>query len=561
MFLTFLNYFPSKYTPRDMQVKIINEIETAIKEKKFKKILICAPTGSGKSHITATIAKAFESSITITAQKILQDQYTEDFPWIHPMKGKGNFPCLSLYDSQKISYDEALKDKSLTCNNGNCSWIIKKNGKNRIEFCEYHSDITQFEVKDQGTENEKVNSPKDKCYYYNQKFSALFSSHSIFNFYSFFQTKLFNSGYENLLEKSCLIVDEAHEIEDQIINFLEIKITKYYLDEVNFKFSDYDLKGNEEIIDFLEQLGSAYQKKISEMGDSNQEDSRISSLKNKLQKIDSIAIQIKEDSENFVVDIMKNIKTNEIDGISITPLQISNYVESFFDYPIQIFLSATMNKEMFCQTMGFLEEDCYFIEIEKSPFPLANRRVEFLDITSLSNKPPKSEWLKIYQKIHEIMSQFHDKRGLILTSSKIQCKEIFTNMPEDASLRLSILHSSIEDKKEEVLREHEEMDTDVLLSPSLWYGVDLKDELSRFQIIVKTPFPFLGDRRTKIKKMKNPLWYNYKTLVKLLQGFGRSTRNKNDFAVTYVLDSDAKKLLNSMKKYVPSSYYDILDWE
>ena len=48
----------------------------------FKKIVICAPTGSGKSPIAATLAKAFESSFIVTASKSLQDQYQNDFSFL-----------------------------------------------------------------------------------------------------------------------------------------------------------------------------------------------------------------------------------------------------------------------------------------------------------------------------------------------------------------------------------------------------------------------------------------------------------------------------------------------
>lgn len=558
--MSYINEFPSSYVPSDLQSHIIKEIEIAIKDKGFKKIIICAPTGSGKSHIAVTIAKVFKSSIIVTAQKILQDQYVDDFSWIYPMKGKGNFPCLALYDTQKISYEEAQINKSLSCEQGNCSWIINENGKTRTEYCKFYPDLIQFEIKNKGTEQENVISPKNMCYYYEQKYASLLSSHSIFNYYSFFQTKRFNTGFERLLEKNCIIFDEAHEIEEQMINFIGFKITKSYLDEINFKFSDYDLGKKSEILCLLEQLSNAYHKKILKIENTDPENSRLSSLKNKVQKIDGIVFQLKESFEYFVVDVLKD-KSENVYGISIIPLEIANYVKEFFNYPIQIFLSATINKEMFCKTMGFSESDCYFIEVSKSPFPPENRKIKFLDIASLSNKPPRSEWEKIYLKIHEIMLEYPNEKGLILTSSKDQCAEIFSNVPENSSLRLSILHNDIEDKKEQVLLDHENTESNVLLSPSLWYGVDLKDNLSRFEIIVKTPFPYLGEKRTKIKKKNDPLWYNYATVIKLLQGFGRSVRNKNDYATTYVLDTDAKNLLNSMKKYVPLAYYDVLGWE
>ena len=49
--------------------------------------------------------------------------------------------------------------------------------------------------------------------------------------------------------------------------------------------------------------------------------------------------------------------------------------------------------------------------------------------------------------------------------------------------------------------------------------------------------------------------------MKLLQGFGRSIRSEDDWAVTYVLDSAALTILNQYKTMVPKAYYDVLGWK
>ena len=112
--------------------------------------------------------------------------------------------------------------------------------------------------------------------------------------------------------------------------------------------------------------------------------------------------------------------------------------------------------------------------------------------------------------------------------------------------------------QDEVIQEHSEDEDGVLLSSSLWEGVDLKDDLSRFQIIAKVPYPNLSEQRTKVKMEKFPLWYKSQTVMKLLQGFGRSIRNEEDWAITYVLDSAARDLLIQSKSRIPKSYHDVL---
>jgi Rad3-related DNA helicase len=94
------------------------------------------------------------------------------------------------------------------------------------------------------------------------------------------------------------------------------------------------------------------------------------------------------------------------------------------------------------------------------------------------------------------------------------------------------------ENRDEILEQHKRAKTPtVLLSPSMTEGVDLKDDLSRFQIICKVPFPYLGDQLVKKKSAKYDWYYGFATAKTLVQSVGRSVRNKNDTAVTYILDS------------------------
>ena len=62
----------------------------------------------------------------------------------------------------------------------------------------------------------------------------------------------------------------------------------------------------------------------------------------------------------------------------------------------------------------------------------------------------------------------------------------------------------------------------MLISPSLQTGLDIKDELSRFQIITKVPYPNKNDRWISAKRDLNEDWYYWQTALKLAQAYGRS---------------------------------------
>ena len=91
----------------------------------------------------------------------------------------------------------------------------------------------------------------------------------------------------------------------------------------------------------------------------------------------------------------------------------------------------------------------------------------------------------------------------------------------------------------------------VLISPSLHTGLDLKDELSRFQIITKVPYPNKSDRWTNAKRQVDEEWYYWQTALRLIQAYGRSVRSKDDWARTYVLDSAFSYFVRKNRNSLP----------
>jgi hypothetical protein len=96
----------------------------------------------------------------------------------------------------------------------------------------------------------------------------------------------------------------------------------------------------------------------------------------------------------------------------------------------------------------------------------------------------------------------------------------------------------------------------VLISPSLHLGLDLKDDLSRFQIITKVPYPSLGDRWIDEKRKRSEQWYSWQTGLRLVQAYGRSVRSKDDWAATYVLDANFGYFISRNKTIIPQWFID-----
>jgi Rad3-related DNA helicase len=120
-----------------------------------------------------------------------------------------------------------------------------------------------------------------------------------------------------------------------------------------------------------------------------------------------------------------------------------------------------------------------------------------------------------------------------------------------------MLHDST--NRDEVLKVHiNSVEPTVLLSPSMMEGVDLKDDLSRFQIMCKVPFPYLGDLVVKKRMEKNEKWYPYMTAKSIIQSLGRSIRNETDHAISYILDSDWDRFFSKNRNLFPNEFNTLI---
>ncbi len=103
-------------------------------------------------------------------------------------------------------------------------------------------------------------------------------------------------------------------------------------------------------------------------------------------------------------------------------------------------------------------------------------------------------------------------------------------------------------------------DNKVLISPSLMEGIDLKDDLARFSIILKVPYVSLADEWVKIRMNNNKNWYNTITVKNIIQMVGRGVRNETDTCITYILDSEFKKFYTRCQRYFPVWFKDAIKW-
>ena len=182
-------------------------------------------------------------------------------------------------------------------------------------------------------------------------------------------------------------------------------------------------------------------------------------------------------------------------------------------------MSATiLDHELFCRWLGIDPKEVYYLRINSS-FPASSRPVHIKSVGPMSQRAIRRTAPKTIPILEKIIEHHKYEKGLIHTHN-YKCQQYIMKHIKNPRLM-------DHDSKNREYRLHEferSKEPRVFVSPSMSEGVDLPYEKCQFQVIYKVPFPYLGDKQINKRKAKDPKWYAYKTVMTLLQAYGRGMR-------------------------------------
>ena len=532
----------AKYKPRKEQKEALSFIESEYQKNKLNKFfLLNLPVGSGKSHLALMIADWYKKNVNrmarvdiITNSKILQDQYSGEYESICDLKGKENYECQSY----------------------SCSCA-------------------------QGSEFNRLNKTScESCPYSNARESYISGGVSLTNFYLYILYAMYNPKLMESRDARVLIVDEAHEFDDVMSDFVSIKITEAIVKK--FKFSnEYEimkrLKGVTSIanyVEFLRFLASEILTTIESMENGmssaprnvkeDKRDLKISKvlktknmdvkimqlatdLKQYQTKIEIFLKEYKENPNNWVLETNYNEKLRQKE-LSLEPIWAYDYLDKyvFSHYDMVILMSGTiLDKNLFCQLNGLDVTKAVYYSI-RSPFNPKNRPIYYMPVGKMSYKSKEETFKRYIPYIQKLLDKYKNKKGIIHTNSFELAKWIEGSIKDP---RL-IFHDST--NKDEMLRFHKESDKPtVIVSPSMDTGVSFDNDDARFQIIAKVPYPSLGSQKNKLRQSNNPDWYSWKTVSGIVQMTGRPVRSNLDYADTIIIDGSFGDVIKHSSQFLP----------
>lgn len=552
--LSFFN--ENNLTPRTLQINVLNHIEE--NWDKFKYFIIDAPTGTGKTYIADSIANAAQNAYIITSSIQLQNQYEKSWIEIVNLKGRGNYQC------------NLNPDFTVDC-----------------APCTAQPELIK------GCISGKI------CAYYNQRDKALASpvmlTNPLYMLYSVhcgFASETSTTNVPQGVEREVMIIDEAHNLENHLIQFSESKLNLENLSsKFKIKIPGFVTENLPENYELVQKLHAELKEKSQQLQQQIQDEfpglstEQIASMKqwargiskkvaekaNKLNKqlyeLDKVlqAINIffsthqsfEELSSRWLIH--PDVKEQTL---TLTPLKAYFLFHAYFGKLARkfVFMSATIgNCDQFCKELGIPLDETFYIE-SPTPFDPQKSPIIVLPLLKMGYKDIDKTIPQMIATVDQIMDEHKDVAGIIHSATYKISNEILLKLSRINRNRL-IARDMTDGQKynnQTLIDMHtsSKKKNTVLLSPSLMEGIDLYDDLSAFQIILKFPWASLMDPRVKAKSQNEPNWYSNQMWVSVMQASGRSTRHEEDSSVTYILDASFEYFYNTYKTNLPKWFKD-----
>lgn len=539
---------------RPFQEETILKIASSMLSNPSGSMLIDAPTGTGKSIISIVGSSLMnsmgKSGYILTSDLGLQTQYENDIDRlgfnIPSIKGLDNYDC--LINTQPISLGECRT----------------KGGGHEVPC---YSD----------------------CPYFSRRDRAAYSKTALLN-YSYWLLQL-----NYVLEKQGIMAkfnkrdfcffDEAHKVQDIVQGHFSPRISHRITDMVDdylhvyaseishIKKNTNDVRKEIELIcrssdakDTIKSLGTlkvllADVKKTKdlftqycgrkwEFGEAVP--THISKAQRNIDRISDVYCKIEDYLECLQdeKDLVKITDRKEESAFSFKNLNESGLIKkTLIDKSgFKTFMSATLgNPDSYAKFIGL---DSWEYVCVDNQFDLEKSPIFFFKGYKLNWANREKNFTKVLDVCDKIVEKHDEDRGIIHSSSFLLSQDIVKSSKN--SDRMITYFSSSE--KAEAIERFKESKNGILVGPSLLEGLSFDDDLSRFQVFFKVPFPNVSDEFMKRLLETYPEKYMAKTANNIIQGTGRSVRSKEDWAITYIIDSCFDQLFDA--KHLPKSFIE-----
>lgn len=555
--MSILKHFPfGSFRPH--QEEILVELQDNFDSYNY--FFLEAPTGFGKSAVAYSLAKWILSrygGLThfCVVDKYLQQQYLDSFTDLRLVKGRGNFLC---------PYNPLGE---ITCDKAMCALIRGYDCPHKPKVARIETLLGSMPLKDgHGVvyDWDDVDATGVvRCPYWDQKDKGIRADVTIHNYHYF----LYEQNFAHSFTKRMLgVFDEAHIAENILMGFVEKLISLRVLNRIwqerypdeRFKFSIPFCRDADSWVEWLEEVQVTLQKLHAYYEDLMKTDpkgeetaTKHKRYKDTLERLEGAIQNLREDPDNWVW-------LRDDYRVVFKPVTIKEYSEFLFSHvDKKLLMSATiLDANMLAEYLG-INEEIKYLRVDESTFPVENRLI----VQDHQGKATHKTMTQYLPKMLERIDKYYIpskgiNKGVIHTHTHKIAKFILDNSEHNSIL---MSNTGSEEKREDIFQKFfGAPPPKVMVTPSMRLGIDLYDDRCRWQILCKVPYPDLGDPQIRKRLEIDADWYDWMTLMSLIQTYGRGCRSETDFCETFILDTMFVWLISKNKNILPKWFVEAI---
>ena len=477
-------------------------------------LLVNAPTGIGKTLIGGVYAASSTGPFSyVVSTKALQDQVNRDLG-IPTLKGRDNFECLIGQETHGFE---------ITAARAVCAFN---------EWCKFS-----------GSTSPTGDAPSETtCGYYGQRIAALLHRGRVTNYPMALSMPTLRDF------TSTLILDEAHRIEQTVINSASIILNRGSM-------LIYGVKPPRAGDDITKWAKWARSVRVKAKDKYDFQAKKLQEVLVKMGKMDS-------NVDNWIVDNKGTItKFSPIFG---TPFVLPNLFghEQLDTQELLkgdtgrkgvrkvMMMSATLlAPDLMERTLGLPANSYDYLDLD-SPFPTANRPINYAPVMRMNkaNTATAAGRAPMTNAMDKLIDHY------LLTGRKCGIIHAVSRWYRDSVVVESRWRSIMTTDPLQHARSALNGKASVLVSDNIIDGWDGADDLCRFVLMPKVPFANIGDRHVAARQQKDPRSYDYSALVSVVQGVGRGVRHENDKAENWILDESWEALYRKRGNWLPEAF-------
>lgn len=487
---------------RPQQVEALDRVWGAF-ESGCRVVLLEAPTGVGKSIIQLALARRRhrergQSSFLVTPQRALQDQMRQ---WrdLAIMKGRGAYSC-NLVDSTA-----ALAPCTVSMG------IREENAECSDSACPFYAALTSA-----------VKAPVVVHNYA----SLLAQSHMV----SHFQPR------------DLLCLDEGHTASNWVRNFASFTIDDadvWSLEGRSFKTT------REFVVWFSRMLRDMAEVPKGLTDDLRMTLARAMAFREMMPTEAEIATEVPWEAVYDQFAAQWTVLPMKVGRLSRVLTRLGS--------DVLVVTATVLDPRLLLAELGLQNDRHEYVRID-SAFDPRNRPIVRKYVGSMGKKYREANMGPLVQALAAIARAHPEEAGIVHTVSHQMASEVHASLACMLGGRpLEVVPRGPD--RDEVIRKFLSGFSGrnaILIGPSLMEGIDAKDDSARWQALCKVPWPSMGDpvvsslmASTGKARAWAERWYRWKAVQQSVQGFGRVCRTPTDRGVTYLLDRDFSRILES----------------